>query len=150
MTPSSPPSYTFLDPTPPPPKHPHISPYTSPTTHETTQPNNTAIPNAKPNTPYGPTSQGPTPTEPSPSPQSTLPTSTVYNHASGSSTLAHQTSPLPPPIFDPPNPQTNTDPINKPPRTHPMITRLQSGIVKLLGLKDFKIFLELLLLSYNC
>ncbi|GJS39846.1 ribonuclease H-like domain-containing protein [Tanacetum coccineum] len=39
-----------------------------------------------------------------------------------------QNSPLPPPIFDPPNPQTNTDPVNEPPRTHPMITRSQSGI----------------------
>ncbi|GJV14619.1 ribonuclease H-like domain-containing protein [Tanacetum coccineum] len=37
---------------------------------------------------------------------------------------------MPPPIFDPPNPQTNTNPVNEPPRTHPIITRSQSGIVK--------------------
>ncbi|GKB14006.1 ribonuclease H-like domain-containing protein [Tanacetum coccineum] len=129
MTPSSPPSYTFLDPTPSPLLNTLTSAPIPPlTTHETTQPNNTAIPNAEPNTPYGPTPQGPTPTEPSPSPQSTLPTSTAHNHASGPSTSAYQTNPLPPPIFDPPNPQTNTNPINEPPRTHPMITWSQSGI----------------------
>ncbi|GJQ89736.1 ribonuclease H-like domain-containing protein [Tanacetum coccineum] len=37
---------------------------------------------------------------------------------------------MPPPIFDPPNPQTNTDPVIEPLRTHPMITWSQSGIVK--------------------
>ncbi|GJU87758.1 ribonuclease H-like domain-containing protein [Tanacetum coccineum] len=37
---------------------------------------------------------------------------------------------MPPPIFDPPNPQTNTDPVNELHCTHPMITRSQSGIVK--------------------
>ncbi|GJW25362.1 ribonuclease H-like domain-containing protein [Tanacetum coccineum] len=42
----------------------------------------------------------------------------------------HQTSPLPPPIFDLPNPQPNIKLVHEPPRTHPMITRLQSGIVK--------------------
>ncbi|GJW96927.1 ribonuclease H-like domain-containing protein, partial [Tanacetum coccineum] len=83
----------------------------------------------------------PTSTEPSPSPQSTLPTSTAQNHASGPSTLAHKTSPLPPPIFDPPNPQTNTDPINEPHRTHPMITRSQSGIVKPIDRLSLNIFL---------
>ncbi|GKA96034.1 ribonuclease H-like domain-containing protein [Tanacetum coccineum] len=73
MTPSSAPSYTILDPTP----SPILSTLAStlippPKTYETTQPNNTTIPNAEPNIPYGPTPQGPTPTKPSPSPQSTL------------------------------------------------------------------------------
>ncbi|GJZ64027.1 ribonuclease H-like domain-containing protein [Tanacetum coccineum] len=123
MTPSSPPSYTFLEPTPSPLLNTLTSaPIPPPTTHETTQPNNTTIPNAEPNTPYAPTPQGPTPTEP----QSTLPTSIAHNHASGPSTLAHQTSPLPPPIFDLPNTQPNTEPVHEHPRTHPMITRSQS------------------------
>nr|GEY36373.1 ribonuclease H-like domain-containing protein [Tanacetum cinerariifolium] len=100
------------------------------TTHETTQPNNTTIPNAEPNTLYGPTPQGPTFTEPSPSPQSTLPTSIARDHANGPSSSAHQSSPPPPPIFDFPNPQPHTEPVHEPPRTHPMITRSQSGIVK--------------------
>ncbi|GKA21853.1 ribonuclease H-like domain-containing protein [Tanacetum coccineum] len=127
MTPSSPPSYTFLEPTPSPLLNTLTSSPIPPlTTHETTQPNNTTIPNAEPNTPYAPTPQGPTPTEP----QSTLPTSIAHNHASGPSTLAHQTSPLPPPIFDLPNTQPNTEPVHEHPRTHPMITRSQSGIVK--------------------
>ncbi|GJW06777.1 ribonuclease H-like domain-containing protein [Tanacetum coccineum] len=46
------------------------------------------------------------------------------------STSAHQTSQLPPPTFDFPNPQPKTETIHEPPRTHPMITRSQSGIVK--------------------
>nr|GEY34124.1 ribonuclease H-like domain-containing protein [Tanacetum cinerariifolium] len=99
-------------------------------THEPTQPNNTTIPNAEPNTLYDPTPQGPTPTEPSPSPQSTLPTSIAHDHASGLSSSAHQSSLLPPPIFDFPNPQPHTEPVHEPPRTHPMITRSQSGFVK--------------------
>ncbi|GJV51974.1 ribonuclease H-like domain-containing protein [Tanacetum coccineum] len=37
---------------------------------------------------------------------------------------------LPPPIFDFPNPQPHTEPVHEPPRTHPMITWSQSGIVK--------------------
>ncbi|GJU64338.1 ribonuclease H-like domain-containing protein [Tanacetum coccineum] len=130
MTPSSLPPYTFLEPTTPPFLNTlkHVRHYTlpPPTTHETTQPNNTTIPNAEPNTPYAPTPQGPNPTEP----QSTLPTSIAHNHASGPSTLAHQTSLIPPPIFDLLNPQPNTKPVHEPPRTHPMITRSQSGIVK--------------------
>ncbi|GKB48978.1 ribonuclease H-like domain-containing protein [Tanacetum coccineum] len=133
MTPSSPPSYTFLDLTPSPLLNTLTSAPIPPlTTHETTQPNNTIIPNAEPNTSYGPTPQGPTPTEPSPSPQSTLPTLIAHNHASDPSTSAHQTSPLPPPppIFDFPNPQPNTKPVHEPHRSHPMITRSQSGIVK--------------------
>ncbi|GKD62083.1 ribonuclease H-like domain-containing protein [Tanacetum coccineum] len=118
MTPSA--SYTFLDPTPFPLLNSHTS---APIPSPITQPNNMAIPNAKPNTPYCPTPQGPTPTEPSPSPQSTLPTSIAHNHASGPSTSTHQTSPLPPPIFEFPNPQPNTEPVHEPLRTHPMITR---------------------------
>nr|GEY72061.1 ribonuclease H-like domain-containing protein [Tanacetum cinerariifolium] len=103
MTPSTPPSYTFLDPTPFPGLNTLASAPTPPfATHETTQPNNTAIPNVEPNNPYGLTPQGPTPTEPSPSPQSTLPTSIAYNHDiptsiahnhdSGPSFSAHQSS----------------------------------------------------------
>ncbi|GJY87609.1 ribonuclease H-like domain-containing protein [Tanacetum coccineum] len=127
MTPSSLPPYTFLEPT----TSPLLNTLTSasippPTTHETTQPNNMTIPNAEPNTLYAPTPQGPNPTEP----QSTLPTSIAHNHASGPSTLAHQTSLIPPPIFDLLNPQPNTKPVHEPLRTHPMITRSQSGIVK--------------------
>ncbi|GJR07868.1 ribonuclease H-like domain-containing protein [Tanacetum coccineum] len=129
MTPSSLPSYTFLDPTPSPLLNNLASAPIPPPTYETTQLNNTAIPNAEPNTPYGPTPQGPTPTDPSPSPQSTLPTSIAHNHASGLSTSAHQTSQLPPQNFDFPNPQPNTENVHEPPRTHPMITRSQSGIV---------------------
>nr|GEV04677.1 reverse transcriptase domain-containing protein [Tanacetum cinerariifolium] len=95
-------------------------------------PNNTTIPNAEPNTAYGPTPQGPTLTEPSSSPQSTLPTLIAYNHASGPSTSAHQTSPLLPRplIFDFPNPQPNTKPVHEHPRTYPMITRSQSALLQ--------------------
>ncbi|GJX09335.1 ribonuclease H-like domain-containing protein [Tanacetum coccineum] len=75
MTTSSPPSYTFLDPTPSPLLDTLASAPITPSTHEMTQPNNMAIPNAEPNTLYGPTPQGPTPTDLSPSSQSTLPTS---------------------------------------------------------------------------
>ncbi|GJX61554.1 ribonuclease H-like domain-containing protein [Tanacetum coccineum] len=60
----------------------------------------------------------------------TLPTSIAHNHANGPSTSAHQTSQLPPPTFDFPNPQPNTETVHEPPRTHPMITQSQSGIVK--------------------
>ncbi|GKE22722.1 ribonuclease H-like domain-containing protein [Tanacetum coccineum] len=89
MTPSSPPSYTFLEPTPSPLLNTLISaPTPPPTTHKTTQPNNTTIPNAEPNTTYTSTPQGLTPTEP----QSTLPTLIAHNHTSGPSTLAHPTS----------------------------------------------------------
>ncbi|GJW82762.1 ribonuclease H-like domain-containing protein [Tanacetum coccineum] len=130
MTPSSSLSYTFLDPTSSPLLNTLASAPIPPPTHETTQPNNTAIPNAEPNTPYGPKPQGPTPTDPSPSPQSTLPTSIAHNHASGPSTLAHQTSQLPPSTFDFPNPQPNTETVHEPPRTHPMITQSQSEIIK--------------------
>nr|GEV74656.1 ribonuclease H-like domain-containing protein [Tanacetum cinerariifolium] len=79
---------------------------------------------------FCPTPQGLTPTDPSPSPQSTLPTLIAHNHASGPSTSAHRTSQLPPPTFDFPNPQPNTKTIHEPPRTHLMITRSQSGIIK--------------------
>nr|GEY87516.1 ribonuclease H-like domain-containing protein [Tanacetum cinerariifolium] len=115
MTPSSPPSYTFINPTPSPLLNTLTSaPIPSPT-HETTQPN---------------TSYGPTPTDPSPSPQSTLLTSIAHNHASGPSTSAYRTSQLPPPTFDFPNPQPNIETIHEPHRTHPTITWSQSGIVK--------------------
>nr|GEW10406.1 ribonuclease H-like domain-containing protein [Tanacetum cinerariifolium] len=36
---------------------------------------------------------------------------------------AHQNIPLTPLNFNPPNPNSNTNPVNEPPRTHPMITR---------------------------
>nr|GEW54176.1 ribonuclease H-like domain-containing protein [Tanacetum cinerariifolium] len=124
MTPSSPSSKTFLDPTP----SPILNTIASATIM--TQPNNTAILYVKPNTPYGPISQGPTHTDPSPLPQSTFPTLIAHNHASGPSNSAHQTSQLPPPTFDFPNPQPNTKTVHEPPRTHPMITRSQSCIVK--------------------
>ncbi|GJQ93793.1 ribonuclease H-like domain-containing protein [Tanacetum coccineum] len=130
MTPSSPPSYTFLDRTPSPLLNTLASALIPPPTHETTQPNNTTIPNTDPNTPYGLTPQGPTPTDPSPSPQSTLPTLIAHNHASGPFTSAHRISQLPPQTFDFPNPQLNTETVHEPPRTHLMITRSQSGIVK--------------------
>nr|GEZ97991.1 ribonuclease H-like domain-containing protein [Tanacetum cinerariifolium] len=80
----------------------------------------TAPPNTDPNqslTHTGPNSSGPT-----------FPTNQPTSHEPHNTQT--QNSPLPPSIFDPPNLQTNTDPVNEPPRTHLMITRLQSGIVK--------------------
>nr|GEV88528.1 hypothetical protein [Tanacetum cinerariifolium] len=131
MTPSSSPSYTFLDPTPSPLLNslaaasiPHSSQHHTEQSHE--QPNNT------------PTHHGPTHTEPPTSPQPNLPSLTAQPHNHGppspaqlqSPLPAHQNSPLPPLNFDPPNPNSNTNPVNESPRTHPMITWSQLGIVK--------------------
>ncbi|GJS96375.1 ribonuclease H-like domain-containing protein [Tanacetum coccineum] len=105
MTPSSPPSYTFLD----------TQPYPIPTSlaskllnsstnipHQTSSPTAPSItdPNQSP-THTGQNSPGPT-----------FPTNqpTCYEPHNTQT----QNSPLPPPIFDPPNPQTNTDPVNEP------------------------------------
>ncbi|GKF57649.1 hypothetical protein Tco_0171186 [Tanacetum coccineum] len=69
--------------------------------------------------------QSPSHTGPN-SPGLTFPTNQPTSHEPHNT----QNSLLPPPIFDPPNSQTNTDQVNEPPRTHPMITRSQSGIVE--------------------
>ncbi|GKA20832.1 ribonuclease H-like domain-containing protein [Tanacetum coccineum] len=121
MTPSSPPSYTFLD----------TQPYPIPTSLASKLPNSsTNIPHQT-SSPIAPpitdSNQSPTHTGPNSS-GPTFPTNqpTCYEPHNTQT----QNSPLPPPIFDPPNPQTNIDPVNEPPRTHPMITRSQSGIVK--------------------
>ncbi|GKE49340.1 ribonuclease H-like domain-containing protein [Tanacetum coccineum] len=86
--------------------------------HQTSSP--TAPPNTDPN-------QSPSHTGPN-SPGLTFPTNQPTSHEPHNT----QNSLLPPPIFDPPNSQTNTDQVNEPPRTHPMITRSQSqsSIVK--------------------
>ncbi|GJR20353.1 ribonuclease H-like domain-containing protein [Tanacetum coccineum] len=119
MTPSSPPSYTFLDTQPSPLLTSLASELSNSSTnipHQTSNP--TAPPNTDPNqspTHTGPNSLGPT---------------FLTNQPTGHEPHNTQTqnSPLPPSIFDPPNPQTNTDPVNEPPRTHLMITRSQSCI----------------------
>ncbi|GJZ67799.1 ribonuclease H-like domain-containing protein [Tanacetum coccineum] len=67
----------------------------------------------------GPNSLGPT-----------FPTNQPTSHEPSNIQTQTQNNPLPPPIFDPPNLQTNTNLVNEPPRTHPMITQSQSGIVK--------------------
>ncbi|GJV72107.1 ribonuclease H-like domain-containing protein [Tanacetum coccineum] len=121
MTPSSPPSYTFLDTQP----YPLLTSLASKLPNSSTNiPHQTSSPTAPPITDPN---QSPTHTGPN-SPGPTFPTNqpTCYEPHNTQT----QNSPLPPPIFDPPNPQTNTDPVNEPPRTHPMITRSQSGIVK--------------------
>nr|GFA17318.1 ribonuclease H-like domain-containing protein [Tanacetum cinerariifolium]GFA43773.1 ribonuclease H-like domain-containing protein [Tanacetum cinerariifolium] len=64
------------------------------------------------------------------SPGLTFPTNQPISHEPHNTQTQTQNNPLPPPIFNPPNPQTNIDPINEPPHTHPIITRSQSGIVK--------------------
>ncbi|GJW22257.1 ribonuclease H-like domain-containing protein [Tanacetum coccineum] len=123
MTPSSPPSYTFLD-HPPSPLLNSVAAASTQEAHE--QSNNT------------PTQHGPTHTEPPTTPQTNLPSSTAQPHNRGppspsqlqSPLPAHQNSPLPPLNFDPPNLNSNTNPVNEPPRTYPMITQSQLGIVK--------------------
>ncbi|GJS96815.1 ribonuclease H-like domain-containing protein [Tanacetum coccineum] len=123
MTPSSSPSYTFLDTQRSPlltslaSKHPNPS---------TNIPHQTSILAASPitdptqNPPHtGPNSRGPT-----------FPTNQPTSHEPNNIQTQTQNNPLPPPIFNLPNPQTNTNSVNEPPRTHPMITRSQSGIVK--------------------
>nr|GEX74697.1 ribonuclease H-like domain-containing protein [Tanacetum cinerariifolium] len=125
MTPSSPPSYQFLKPTPSSSLLHHT--LHDPTTH-------TYDPTAKPqpNThtpPITDLTQSPPDTGPN-SPGLTFPTNQPTSHELHNTQTQTQNSPLPPPIFDPPNPQTNTDLVNEPPCTHPMITRWQSGNVK--------------------
>ncbi|GJW60436.1 ribonuclease H-like domain-containing protein [Tanacetum coccineum] len=123
MTPSSPPSYTFLDTQRSPlltslaSKHPNPS---------ANIPHQTSIPTAPPIT--DPT-QSPPYTSPN-SPGPTFPTNQPTSQEPNNNQTQTQKNLLPPPIFDPPNPQTNTNPVNEPPRTHPMITQSQSGIVK--------------------
>nr|GEX75093.1 ribonuclease H-like domain-containing protein [Tanacetum cinerariifolium] len=127
MTPPSPPSYTFLDTQPSPlltslaselPNSSKNIPHqtSSPTTPPITDPN------------QSPTHAGPN--SPCPTFSTNQPTSHEPHNTQPHTQTQTQNSPLPPSIFDPPNPQTNTDPVNEPPHTHPMITRLQSGIVK--------------------
>nr|GEW77918.1 NBS-containing resistance-like protein [Tanacetum cinerariifolium] len=124
MTPSSPPSYTFLDPTPSPFLNNRTSAPIPPlTTHETTQPSNTAIPNAEPNTPRPNSYRTITFTSVHPPNFDSLQPRQrpIYFGPSNLSTR---------PIFNFLNPQPNTEPVHEPPRTHPMITRSQSGIVR--------------------
>ncbi|GJZ85449.1 ribonuclease H-like domain-containing protein [Tanacetum coccineum] len=118
MTPSSPPSYTFLD----------TQPYLLLTSLAS------KLPNSSTNIPHQTSSPTAPPiTDPNQSPTHTGPNSPGLTFPTNQPTCYEphntQNSPLPPPIFDPLNPQTNTDPVNEPPRTHPMITRSQSGIV---------------------
>ncbi|GKD37760.1 ribonuclease H-like domain-containing protein [Tanacetum coccineum] len=123
MTPSSPPSYQFLEPTPSSSLLQHT--LLDPTTH-TYGP----IADPQPNT-HTPPINDPTQTPPHTGPNSpglTFPTNQPTSHEPHNTQTQYR--PLPPPIFDPPNPQTNTDPVNETPRTHPMITRSQSGIFK--------------------
>ncbi|GKA18919.1 ribonuclease H-like domain-containing protein [Tanacetum coccineum] len=123
MTPSSPPSYTFLDTQ----RSPLLTSLASKLPNPSTNiPHQTSIPTAPPIT--DPT-QSPPHTGPN-SPGPTFPTNQPTSHEPNNIQTQTQNNPLPPPIFDPPNPQTNTNPVNEPPRTHPMITRSQSGIVK--------------------
>ncbi|GJU20044.1 uncharacterized mitochondrial protein-like protein [Tanacetum coccineum] len=123
MTPSSPPSYTFLDTQ----RSPLLTSLASKLSNPSTNiPQQTSIPTASLIT--DPT-QSPPHTGPN-SPGPTFPTNQPTSHEPNNIQTQTQNNPLPPPIFDPPNPQTNTNPVNEPPRTHPMITRSQSGIVK--------------------
>ncbi|GJZ26934.1 ribonuclease H-like domain-containing protein [Tanacetum coccineum] len=113
--------YTFLDTQP----YPLLTSLASKLPNSSTNiPHHTSSPTAPPITDPN---QSPTHTGPN-SPGPTFPTNqpTCYEPHNTQT----QNSLLPPPIFDPPNPQTNTDLVNEPPRTHPMITRSQSGIVK--------------------
>ncbi|GJT00254.1 ribonuclease H-like domain-containing protein [Tanacetum coccineum] len=123
MTPSSPPSYQFFEPTP----SSSLLHRTllDPITHTH---GSTADPQPNTHTPLIiDLTQSPPHTNLN-SPGPTFPTNQPTSHEPQNTQT--QNSPLPPPIFDPPNPQTNTDPINEPPRTHHMITWSQSGVVK--------------------
>nr|GEW04524.1 hypothetical protein [Tanacetum cinerariifolium] len=140
MTPSSPPSYQFLEPTPSSSllHHTLLDPITH-TYGSTTDP--------QPNT-YTPPITDPTQIPPHTGLNSlglTFPTNQLTSHElyNTHTQTQSQNSPLPPPIFNPPNPQTNTNLVNEPPRTHLMITRPQSVIVKpinRLSLNTFFIF----------
>ncbi|GJT34652.1 ribonuclease H-like domain-containing protein [Tanacetum coccineum] len=123
MTPSSPPSYTFLDTQ----RLPLLTSLASKLPNPSTNiPHQTSIPTAPPIT--DPTQSPPHTGLNSSGP--TFPTNQPTSHEPNNIQTQTQNNLLPPPIFDPPNPQTNTNPINEPPHTHPMITRSQSGIVK--------------------
>ncbi|GJZ64021.1 ribonuclease H-like domain-containing protein, partial [Tanacetum coccineum] len=123
MTPSSPPSYTFLDTQ----RSPLLTSLASKLPNPSTNiPHQTSIPTAPPIT--DPT-QSPPHTGPN-SPGPTFPTNQPTSHEPNNIQTQTQNNPLPPPIFDPPNPQTNTNPVNEPPCTNPMITWSQSSIVK--------------------
>ncbi|GJY81126.1 ribonuclease H-like domain-containing protein [Tanacetum coccineum] len=77
-------------------------------------------------------------TEPPTIPQPNLPSSIAQPYNRGPPLpaqlqlplSAHQNSPLPPLNFDLSNPNFNTNPVNEPHRTHPMIIRSQLGIIK--------------------
>nr|GEU51557.1 ribonuclease H-like domain-containing protein [Tanacetum cinerariifolium] len=117
MTSSSPPLYQFLEPT-----------TSSSLLYHTLL--NLTITNPQPNThtpPISDPTQSPPHTGPN-SPGQTFPTNQPTIHERHNTQT--QNSSLPPPIFNPPNPQTNTNQVNEPPGTRLMITRLQSGIVK--------------------
>ncbi|GJV00189.1 ribonuclease H-like domain-containing protein [Tanacetum coccineum] len=123
MTPSSPPSYTFLDTQ----RSPLLTSLASKLPNPSTNiPHQTSILTAPPIT--DPTQSPPHTGLNSPGP--TCPTNQPTSHEPNNIQTQTQNNPLPPPIFDPPNPQTNTNPVNEPPRTYPMIIRSQSGIVK--------------------
>ncbi|GJU91579.1 ribonuclease H-like domain-containing protein [Tanacetum coccineum] len=134
MTPSYPPSYHFFEPTP-----------SSSLLHHTLLDFTTHAhgPTADPQ----PNTHTPPITDPIQSPPHTglnspgpaFPTNQPTSHESHNTQT--QNSPLPPYIFDPPNPQTNTDLVNEPPRTHLMITRSQSGIVKPIDCLSLNTFL---------
>nr|GEU88813.1 hypothetical protein [Tanacetum cinerariifolium] len=127
MAPSSLSSYQFLEPMPSSSLLHHS--LLDPTKHT----HNLTV-DPQPNTP-APLIIDPTQSPPHISPNSpglTFPTNQPTSHEPHNTQTQTQTqnSLLPPPIFYPPNPKTNTDPVNEPPRTHPMITVSQSGIVK--------------------
>ncbi|GKA59246.1 ribonuclease H-like domain-containing protein [Tanacetum coccineum] len=113
MTPSSPPSYTFLDTTPASPILHHILNAKTQQPHIQTQPNSNQQPNNPlPNT--GPPMQAQQP----------------QNHT-GPSTNAHELpihNPTTHPPYDPPT--NHSSHVPEPTRTHRMVTRSQAGIVK--------------------
>ncbi|GJS29457.1 ribonuclease H-like domain-containing protein [Tanacetum coccineum] len=113
MTPSSPPSYTFLDTTPASPILHHILNAKTQQPHIQTQPNSNQQPNNPlPNT--GPPMQAQQP----------------QNHI-GPSTNAHELpihNPTTHPPYDPPT--NHSSHVPEPTRTHRMVTRSQAGIVK--------------------
>ncbi|GJV47943.1 ribonuclease H-like domain-containing protein [Tanacetum coccineum] len=112
MTPSTLPSYDFLDPLP-------SSLLTSLASNHTPHITNNTTPLHPETVTVQPIHQGPT--SPAPSPQQTMPA----QHS-------QQTTINPPPfhLHEQPQDQPSPQPVNAPPRTHPMITRSQSGIFK--------------------
>ncbi|GKD57925.1 ribonuclease H-like domain-containing protein [Tanacetum coccineum] len=110
MTPSSPPSYTFLDTQ----RSPLLTSLASKLpNHSTNIPHQMSIPTAPPIT-------DPTQSHPHTglnSPGLTFPTNQPTSHEPNNIQTQTQNN-------------NNTNPVNEPPRTHPMITQSQSGIVK--------------------